>query len=71
METQPNGNYIFERYKLKTKWMDLIASYTELKTKLDIGRSSEESMQTDLQEDKMMKKCERDMVQREKKSNTV
>lgn len=59
METQPNGNYIFERYKLKTEWMDLIASYTELKTKLDIGRSSEENMQTDLQKDKMMKKCKK------------
>lgn len=39
---EPNGNYIIERHKLKTQLMVLIANYTELKTKSDIGSSSED-----------------------------
>lgn len=39
---EPKGNYIIERHKLKIQWIDLIANYTELRTKLDIGSSSED-----------------------------
>lgn len=54
--------------------MGLIASYTELKTKLDIQRSSEKDIYRNLQKQRqnnentfLKKQSERDMVQGKKK----